>query len=111
MCARVSVPCVCYGLAFERVAAGSRARGHTTNARAIPRARGARDATHRRRRVYIDARDARNRRSNATDARSDGINTRGRRGDGAGDHGGDDDDDDDGRERARRSAAIARSAR
>ena len=83
MCARVSVPCVCYGLAFERVAAGSRARGHTTNARAGSRARGARDATHRRRRVYIDARDARNRRSNATDARSDGINTRGRRGDGA----------------------------
>ena len=83
MCARVSVPCVCYGLAFERVAAGSRARGHTTNARAGSRARGARDATHRRRRVYISARDARNRRSNATDARSDGINTRGRRGDGA----------------------------
>ena len=79
----MSVPCVCYGLAFERVAAGSRARGHTTNARAGSRARGARDATHRRRRVYIDARDARNRRSNATDARSDGINTRGRRGDGA----------------------------
>ena len=40
MCARVSVPCVCYGLAFERVAAGSRARGHTTNARAGSRAAG-----------------------------------------------------------------------
>ena len=73
------VPCVCYGLAFERDAAGSRAR-HTTNARAGSRAHRARDATHRRIDVYIDARDARNRRSNATDARSDGINTRGREG-------------------------------
>ena len=103
---------VCVTVSHLNATPRDRARArHTTNARAGSRARGARDATHRRRRVYVDARDARNRRSNATDARSDGINTRGRRGDGAGDHGGDDDDDDDGRERARGRAAIARRAR
>ena len=74
---------VCVTVSHLNASPRDRARGHTTNARAGSRARDARDATHRRRRVYIDARDARNRRSNATDARSDGINTRGRRGDGA----------------------------
>ena len=102
---------VCVTVSHLNASPRDRARAVTRRTRARDRARGARDATHRRRRVYIDACDARNRRSNATDARSDGINTRGRRGDGAGDHGGDDDDDDDGRERARRSAAIARRAR
>ena len=34
---RVSVPCVCYGLAFERDAAGSRARSHDARARGIAR--------------------------------------------------------------------------
>ena len=46
MCARVSVPCVCYGLAFERVAAGSRARAVTRRTRARSRARAGR-ATRR----------------------------------------------------------------
>ena len=45
-CARVSVPCVCYGLAFERFAAGSRARAVTRRTRARDRARAGR-ATRR----------------------------------------------------------------
>ena len=51
MCARVSVPCVCYGLAFERFAAGSRARAVTRRTRARDRAR----ATRATRRIDGDA--------------------------------------------------------
>ena len=81
--ARVCPFRVCVTVSHLNATPRDRARAVTRRTRARDRARGARDATHRRRRVYIAYRDARNRRSNATDARSDGINTRGRRGDGA----------------------------
>ena len=74
--ARVCPFRVCVTVSHLNAPPRDRARAVTRRARAGSRARGARDATHRRRRVYVAYRDARNRRSNATDARSDGINAR-----------------------------------
>ena len=103
---------VCVTVSHLNAPPRDRARAVTRRTRARDRAR----ATRATRRIDGDAF------TSTTATREIGARTRRTRGatvltradDGATahrDHGGDDDDDDDGRERARRSAAIARSAR
>ena len=103
---------VCVTVSHLNASPRDRARAVTRRTRARDRAR----ATRATRRIDGDAFTSTRatREIGARTRRTRGATVLTRAGDGATahrDHGGDDDDDDDGRERARRSAAIARSAR